>query len=157
MSEMISTEAASNKCQQPISHKRRFFKGLFCYPPQWTSPGCTQGKQSENLHSSENHCAYTTQQKCIECLLQRRPHLLFPIHLTMKTLETDNVGIYCISHISKKLREWDPLHCFIRSWACPPQLTVTINLSESEIILEQKVSNDHSISHRTNNPRGVIP
>lgn len=50
MSEVISTQAASNKCQQSVSHNRRLFKGL---PVTFHSERLRlhTGKERESLHS----------------------------------------------------------------------------------------------------------
>lgn len=50
MSEVISTQAASNKCQQSASHNRRLLKGL---PVTFPSERLRlhTGQQRESLHS----------------------------------------------------------------------------------------------------------
>lgn len=99
MSEAISTQAASNKCQQPISHKRRMFKGLFYYLPQsrW-EPSYTEHLQAAHKElvtasSLKNDYTFLIQQKCPSALT-KTPCLMFPTHLTIKILECGNVEIY---------------------------------------------------------------
>lgn len=71
MSEVISTQASSSKCQQPVSHERRIFKELFycLLQSSWAflhneHPQASH-RETESQPRSESYYALISQQKNI--------------------------------------------------------------------------------------------